>query len=310
MSIPKRYLEHIAERMQEDKERLLQGVKVTEKGCWEWQGSVNEDGYGRMSTLGFNGMAHRVAWELFRGDIPDGYHLDHLPFCRNHSCVNPDHLEPVPPRENNHRGLIFRTYDAGTSHCSEGHELVDANVRIGLTGRLHCQVCRATRKEERKQKRREEHPPTPRGAHWAAKTHCPHGHEYSGSNLIVGKDGRRRCRACKKERYLEGREKEKRPAITHCRQGHEYTPENIYWVGKNKNTRVCRICAKARIEEQRQRERELQPPRPLGCGQSSKTHCPAGHPYDEVNTGVTKTGSRYCRACARERARQKKQENT
>jgi hypothetical protein len=36
-------------------------------------------------------------------------------------------------------------------------------------------------------------------------------------------------------------------------------------------------------------------------GQSLKTHCPAGHPYDELNTRLTRTGGRACRACARAR---------
>ena len=36
---------------------------------------------------------------------------------------------------------------------------------------------------------------------------------------------------------------------------------------------------------------------------SRKTHCPAGHPYDEENTRVRKRGSRECRTCDRLRAR-------
>ena len=35
----------------------------------------------------------------------------------------------------------------------------------------------------------------------------------------------------------------------------------------------------------------------------SKTHCKFGHPFDEANTGINANGSRYCRACLRERAR-------
>jgi hypothetical protein len=34
-----------------------------------------------------------------------------------------------------------------------------------------------------------------------------------------------------------------------------------------------------------------------------KTHCPQGHPYDEVNTYRTKTGRRMCRACNRDAQR-------
>ena len=37
--------------------------------------------------------AHRVAYEVGRGPIPDGAELDHI--CHNRKCVNPDHLRPV-----------------------------------------------------------------------------------------------------------------------------------------------------------------------------------------------------------------------
>lgn len=34
----------------------------------------------------------------------------------------------------------------------------------------------------------------------ASKTHCPHGHEYTGSNTYCYPDGRRACRACRREK--------------------------------------------------------------------------------------------------------------
>lgn len=40
-----------------------------------------------------------------------------------------------------------------------------------------------------------------------------------------------------------------------------------------------------------------------------KSHCPAGHPYDEANTYRTKKGKRFCRACHRERERLRRQRN-
>lgn len=36
-----------------------------------------------------------------------------------------------------------------------------------------------------------------------------------------------------------------------------------------------------------------------------KICCPAGHPYDDENTAIDRTGGRRCRACARERARER-----
>jgi len=35
------------------------------------------------------------------------------------------------------------------------------------------------------------------------------------------------------------------------------------------------------------------------------THCPKGHPYDEANTYITPSGARNCKACSRERCRQR-----
>ena len=36
---------------------------------------------------------------------------------------------------------------------------------------------------------------------------------------------------------------------------------------------------------------------------AAKTHCKRGHPYDEANTRIIKTGGRSCRTCSRERMR-------
>jgi hypothetical protein len=69
-------------------------------GCWLWMAYVNPAGYGRASRTGTRSMApaHRVAWEIYRGPIPEGMVLDHI--CRERSCVNPDHLRVVTQREN------------------------------------------------------------------------------------------------------------------------------------------------------------------------------------------------------------------
>lgn len=79
---------------------------VTDTGCWQWVGRVNNTGYGRAQVYlrrryRFTG-AHRASWMAHRGPIPPGLALDHL--CRNRLCINPDHLEPVTPKENTRRG--------------------------------------------------------------------------------------------------------------------------------------------------------------------------------------------------------------
>lgn len=71
-------------------------------GCWLWTRSKSPDGYGWASYRNRTHQAHRLVYTFVYGSVPDGMHLDHL--CRVRHCVNPDHLEPVTPRENLLRG--------------------------------------------------------------------------------------------------------------------------------------------------------------------------------------------------------------
>jgi len=91
-------------------ERFWEKVeRFGEDGCWFWLGSLNALGYGQFfsgkySSSGYAipARSHRLAYELLIGPIPEGQLLDHL--CRNPSCVNPAHLEPVSPAVNVRRG--------------------------------------------------------------------------------------------------------------------------------------------------------------------------------------------------------------
>lgn len=116
-------------------------AKVDKSGeCWLWTGARDWNGYGQTAIGHVNLRAHRVAYELERGPIPDGLTLDHL--CRNPPCVNPSHLEPVTSGENTMRGDTPASVNAAKTHCPSGHPLSGDNL-FSVSGRRNrrCREC-------------------------------------------------------------------------------------------------------------------------------------------------------------------------
>lgn len=131
-------------------------------GCWEWTGRKNQVGYGGIALFGKTLMAHRVVYELHKGEIPKGYVIDHL--CRNPGCVNPDHLQPVTQAENYKRGIAIEAVKkrfAEQTHCKRGHPLSGDNLYIPPGNpRRCCKECDRLKgkqyRERRKAKRIEQ----------------------------------------------------------------------------------------------------------------------------------------------------------
>jgi len=74
-------------------ERFHDCYIVNENGCWIWQKSTKRTGDGVRGQFWLNRknlFAHRAAWLLFWGPIPDGLLICHE--CDVGICVNPDHL--------------------------------------------------------------------------------------------------------------------------------------------------------------------------------------------------------------------------
>lgn len=116
-------------------------------GCWLWSGTCSPGGYAQIThTSPHTGKkakwAHRLAYEIFKGPIPEDSEIDHR--CRVRCCVNPDHLEAVSKRENIHRSMGFAGLNVRKTHCKRGHEFIPENVYIhhwrNKTMRI-CLVC-------------------------------------------------------------------------------------------------------------------------------------------------------------------------
>lgn len=80
-------------------DRFLSRIEVTD-GCWKFRGGSGLSG-NNYTTIKIGARyiyAHRFAYELFVGPIPDGMQIDHS--CLTKRCVRPDHLSPVTGQEN------------------------------------------------------------------------------------------------------------------------------------------------------------------------------------------------------------------
>lgn len=61
-----------------------------DSACWPWQASVNKAGYGWFRWEHRSQLAHRLAYAITFGEIPEGMYICHR--CDNPPCCNPDHL--------------------------------------------------------------------------------------------------------------------------------------------------------------------------------------------------------------------------
>lgn len=130
--------------------RFLEKIRVDpQSGCWLWESALDFGGYGILWLGdGRSVRAHRFAYELLRGPIPEGLTLDHL--CRVRRCVNPEHLDPCTAGENARRAPNAPYWvRARQTACKRGHPFDIANTRIH-NGRRECRRCAADRARQRR----------------------------------------------------------------------------------------------------------------------------------------------------------------
>jgi hypothetical protein len=135
-------------------ETMMAAVKVNDDGCWIYQKSLNNRGYG----------PHRTYYERLKGPIPADLTLDHYrlnvgprkaPCSR--ACVNPDHLEPVPLKVNILRSDSVSAKHARRTHCPNGHEFAGDNLTVcSRDGSRECRRCNADWQKHHRDSRTDE----------------------------------------------------------------------------------------------------------------------------------------------------------
>lgn len=127
--------------------------------CWPWLAGITTKGYGSFwdPATKRHVSAHRFAYELLVGAIPDGLTVDHRCHtedescrggngCPHRRCVNPSHLQLVTPKENT---LLARTaptaINARKTECIRGHALEGDNVIVDHRGYRQCRTCTRAR---------------------------------------------------------------------------------------------------------------------------------------------------------------------
>lgn len=122
---------------------------IPESGCWIYEGELSSNGYGRVKYKSLRFRAHRLAFKLANGSLPDGKLICHK--CNVKSCINPSHLYAGTVKDNVRDMLRSGNHNnQRITHCPRGHEYSDSNTYFNPTiNHRQCKTCQTARRKER-----------------------------------------------------------------------------------------------------------------------------------------------------------------
>ena len=147
-----------------DWDRFLSKVTVTDEGVWAWASSLGTEGYGSFHVGGKVGpmtQAHRLAYTVLVGRVPDGMALDHIRHneayhlglchggkeCPHRREVDPAYLVPRRREVNWLLGAASSSVPLLTGQCKWGHLLAGENLRVEVRRNgVEVRICRACKR--------------------------------------------------------------------------------------------------------------------------------------------------------------------
>lgn len=119
---------------------------IPDTPCKLWHLSLNKKGYGIKRYQGSMQLAHRVIYITAHGDLPEGYDVHHK--CETRNCVELQHLEAIPHKDNVRYSKGWTKTETGEWLCKVGHLMTGFNVRSkGKT--IDCRTCHYERRKYR-----------------------------------------------------------------------------------------------------------------------------------------------------------------
>ena len=139
---------------------------IPQTGCWEFGGSVDRGGYGRLFVGGKERKAHDVFFEEWTGPVPpDQFLYPYIQNCIGRNCCNPAHwqlrskiwkrLEPIPYLASHVPGekapavgaALRLPNDRPLKVCPKGHPMTPTNIVVENREGHPKERCRTCRQE-------------------------------------------------------------------------------------------------------------------------------------------------------------------